>query len=106
MFRNKNAIGWAITVVGLSMSAFHLAIAWFGPPDALTLRAAHLGFALVLAFLMLPVTRRKSKRQSRKSRYLLSQTRTLPQMLPYLKSYLVPTGEYWKKLNPKSMSVL
>ena len=58
MFRNKSAIGWTITVVGLSMSAFHLYIAWFGPPDALTLRAVHLLFALVLAFLMLPPTRR------------------------------------------------
>jgi TRAP transporter 4TM/12TM fusion protein len=40
------------------MSAFHLYIAKHGPPDALTLRTVHLGFALVLAFLMLPPTRR------------------------------------------------
>lgn len=39
------------------MSAFHLAIAWYGPPDALTLRCVHLGFALTLAFLMLPMSR-------------------------------------------------
>ena len=58
MFRNKSGIGWTITLVGLSMSAFHLAIAWYGPPDALTLRSVHLAFALVLAFLMLPLTRR------------------------------------------------
>lgn len=57
MFSNKSGIGWTITAVGLSMSTFHLWIAWNGPPDALTLRAVHLAFALVLAFLMLPLTR-------------------------------------------------
>ncbi len=54
MLRNKTAVGWLITGVALAMSGFHLYIAWFGPPDALTLRSAHLGFALVLAFLLLP----------------------------------------------------
>ena len=49
MLRNKTAIGWTITAIGVAMSAFHLAIAWYGPPDALTLRSVHLGFALVLA---------------------------------------------------------
>jgi len=58
MLRNKTAIGWTITVIGVAMSAFHLAIAWYGPPDALTLRSVHLGFALVLAFLTLPFSQR------------------------------------------------
>ncbi|MEO8133492.1 MAG: TRAP transporter permease [Betaproteobacteria bacterium] len=54
MFRDRTAIGWIITLVAVAMSAFHLYVAWFGPPDALTLRSVHLGFALVLAFLLLP----------------------------------------------------
>jgi TRAP transporter 4TM/12TM fusion protein len=54
MFEKNRMIGWLITAVGVAMSAFHLHVAWFGPPDALTLRTVHLGFALVLAFLMLP----------------------------------------------------
>ena len=58
MFANKTGIGWIITLVGLAMSAFHLVVAWYGPPDALTLRCVHLGFALTLAFLMLPMSRR------------------------------------------------
>jgi TRAP transporter 4TM/12TM fusion protein len=40
------------------MSGFHLFVAWYGPPDALTLRTVHLAFALVLAFLTLPATPR------------------------------------------------
>ncbi len=71
MFRNKSAIGWTITLVGLSMSAFHLAIAWHGPPDALTLRAVHLAFALVLAFLMLPMTRHGQADSPRPLEFLL-----------------------------------
>ncbi len=54
MFRDRTAIGWIITLVAVAMSAFHLYVAWFGPPDALTLRSVHLGFALLLAFLLLP----------------------------------------------------
>jgi TRAP transporter 4TM/12TM fusion protein len=46
--------GAAIAVVGLAMAAFHLYIAFVGPPDAYVLRSTHLGFALTLAFLMLP----------------------------------------------------
>jgi TRAP transporter 4TM/12TM fusion protein len=71
MFRNKSGIGWAITLIGLSMSTFHLWIAWYGPPDALTLRSVHLGFALVLAFLMLPLTRRGQADSPRSLEYLL-----------------------------------
>ncbi|MCB1810362.1 MAG: TRAP transporter large permease subunit, partial [Candidatus Competibacteraceae bacterium] len=36
------------------MTAFHLFIAFYGPPNAFTLRSTHIGFALVLAFLILP----------------------------------------------------
>ncbi|WP_163264547.1 TRAP transporter permease [Chelativorans alearense] len=46
-----------ITVVAVTMSLFHLYVAYFGPPNAFTLRATHFGFALVLAYLSLPVLR-------------------------------------------------
>jgi TRAP transporter 4TM/12TM fusion protein len=46
-----NSIATVISLVALSMSGFHLYIAWQGPPDALTLRAVHLAFALTLIFL-------------------------------------------------------
>lgn len=54
MFSSRTVASRLILVVGLAMTAFHLYVAWFGPPDALTLRSVHLAFALVLAFLMLP----------------------------------------------------
>jgi TRAP transporter 4TM/12TM fusion protein len=54
MLGKRTPVGWLILAVGLTMSCFHLYVAWFGPPDALTFRSVHLGFALVLAFLMLP----------------------------------------------------
>ncbi|MEX0959369.1 MAG: TRAP transporter permease [Burkholderiales bacterium] len=54
MFGNRTPAGWIIFAVGLAMSGFHLYVGWFGPPDALTFRSAHLAFALVLAFLLFP----------------------------------------------------
>ena len=54
MFAGKTLAAWAITAVGLAMSGFHLYVAFFGPPDAYVLRSTHLGFALTLAFLILP----------------------------------------------------
>jgi TRAP transporter 4TM/12TM fusion protein len=50
-----------ITVVAVSMSLFHLYIAYVGPPNAFTLRATHFGFALVLAYLILPMRRGSEK---------------------------------------------
>ncbi len=44
------------TAVAVSMSLFHLYVAWYGPPNAFTLRATHFGFALALAYLALPMT--------------------------------------------------
>jgi TRAP transporter 4TM/12TM fusion protein len=44
----------AIAAVALSMSLYHLWVAFFGPPDAQIFRAVHLAFVLVLAYLMLP----------------------------------------------------
>ena len=65
MFRGRTAVGWIITLVALAMSTFHLFVAWFGPPDALTLRSVHLGFSLVLAFLILPMRLRDTSERPR-----------------------------------------
>lgn len=48
-----------VTFVAVSMSLFHLYVAWAGPPNAFTLRATHFGFALVLAYLTLPLFAKK-----------------------------------------------
>ena len=54
MFPPKTPVGWAIALTGLAMSGFHLFVAFYGPPNAFTLRSTHIGFAMVLAFLTLP----------------------------------------------------
>jgi TRAP transporter 4TM/12TM fusion protein len=54
MNRYARIAGWSITSIGLAMAVFHLYTAWFGAPDALSFRAMHVGFALVLAFLIFP----------------------------------------------------
>ncbi len=41
-----------MTFVAVTMSLFHLYVAYAGPPNAFTLRATHFGFALVLAYLI------------------------------------------------------
>lgn len=43
-----------ISTVAVSMSVFHLYVAFVGPPDAYVMRGLHLAFALVLAFLLMP----------------------------------------------------
>src|SRR5690625_1903880 len=43
-----------VTALAVAMSLFHLYIAYFGPPNAFTLRSAHLGMALVLVYLSMP----------------------------------------------------
>jgi len=43
-----------LTLVAVSMSVFHLYVAFVGPPDAYVMRGLHLAFALVIAFLMFP----------------------------------------------------
>ncbi len=51
-----------VTAAAVAMSAFHLYVGWFGAADALTLRAVHVAFALVLAFLLLPSVPRDGAR--------------------------------------------
>lgn len=53
--RPKSPIRLLVTTVAVLMSLFHLYIAWFGPPNAFTLRSAHFAFAIVLAYLTLPL---------------------------------------------------
>ena len=60
-----------ITVVGLAMAAFHLFIAFYGPPNAFTLRSTHIGFALVLAFLILPMRKTGPQEQPNVVSWLL-----------------------------------
>ncbi|WP_259371701.1 TRAP transporter permease [Rubrivivax albus] len=43
-----------VTAVAVAMSAFHLWVAFVGPPEAYVMRGTHLAFALVLAFLVMP----------------------------------------------------
>jgi TRAP transporter 4TM/12TM fusion protein len=59
MFAGRTWNWYAITVVGLGMSLYHLYVAFFGSPDAQIFRSTHLVFALVLAFLMAPRLSRK-----------------------------------------------
>lgn len=42
------------TALAVAMSVFHLYVAFVGPPNAYVMRGAHLAFALVLAFLVMP----------------------------------------------------
>jgi TRAP transporter 4TM/12TM fusion protein len=44
------------------MSAFHLYVAFAGPPDAYIMRGSHLAFALVLAYLVMPGPTGRSER--------------------------------------------
>ncbi len=43
-----------ISTVAVAMSVFHLVVAFVGPPDAYVMRGAHITFALVMAFLIMP----------------------------------------------------
>jgi TRAP transporter 4TM/12TM fusion protein len=54
-FRYQNAIRRLTLGVALAMSIYHLYVGFFGTPDAFTLRSTHVGFALVLCFLTLPL---------------------------------------------------
>ena len=51
-----------ISAVAVSMSVFHLYVAFVGPPDAYVMRGLHLAFALVLAFLLMPGRNGKAER--------------------------------------------
>lgn len=50
----QNLTRWLVTIVAVSMSVFHLYVAFFGAPDAYVMRGLHLAFAMALTFLILP----------------------------------------------------
>ncbi len=54
MDQSARLLKQAVTVVAVGMSLFHLWVAYFGPPNAFTLRATHFGLALTLAYMTLP----------------------------------------------------
>ncbi|MGQ3031946.1 MAG: TRAP transporter permease, partial [Ferrovibrionaceae bacterium] len=60
MMRYESLMKKLVTFVAVSMSLFHLYVAYAGPPNAFTLRATHFGFALVLAYLSLPLFSRNA----------------------------------------------
>ena len=62
MLANSIWMRRVVTLIAVTMSLFHLYVAWFGPPNAFTLRATHFGFALVLAFLTLPFTAARAEK--------------------------------------------
>ncbi len=51
-----------ITAIAVTMSVFHLYVAFVGPPDAYVMRGSHLAFALVLGFLIMPGRNGKADR--------------------------------------------
>ena len=61
LYLPQKLTGWLITIVAVSMSVFHLYVAFFGAPDAYVMRGMHLAFALALAFLILPGRDGKAK---------------------------------------------
>ena len=44
-----------VTLVAVAMSAYHMYIAAFGPPEAVIFRGTHLLFALTLVFILYPL---------------------------------------------------
>jgi len=46
---------WTVSVIAIVMSAYHMYVAGFGPPDAVIFRGIHLLFALTLVFLLYPL---------------------------------------------------
>src|SRR5688500_11986779 len=48
---------YAIVVIGVAMSLFHLYAIAIAPPEAFQYRAAHLGFAVTLVFLLFPLVK-------------------------------------------------
>jgi TRAP-type uncharacterized transport system fused permease subunit len=51
--------GTAISAVALTMSCYHLYVAFVGPPDAQIFRSVHLAFVVVIAYLLLPASGRR-----------------------------------------------
>ncbi|HZN86453.1 MAG TPA: TRAP transporter permease [Burkholderiales bacterium] len=51
----ERALKWVVSVVAIAMSAYHMYVAGFGPPEAVIFRGTHLLFALTLIFILYPL---------------------------------------------------
>lgn len=49
------ALGLLVAAIAVAMSAYHMGVAAFGPPEATIFRGTHLLFALTLVFLLFPL---------------------------------------------------
>ncbi|HYZ27135.1 MAG TPA: TRAP transporter fused permease subunit, partial [Geminicoccaceae bacterium] len=63
--RYAQLVRHAIALVALAMAVYHLWVAFVGPPNALVLRSVHVGFALTLAFLTIPMTAKGERERPR-----------------------------------------
>jgi TRAP transporter 4TM/12TM fusion protein len=54
------ALAWAVTLISVAMSLYHMYVAAFGPPETLIFRGTHLLFALTLVFILFPLAPRRS----------------------------------------------
>ncbi|HET7732082.1 MAG TPA: hypothetical protein VFK48_18815, partial [Usitatibacter sp.] len=54
------ALAWAVTLVSVAMSLYHMYVAAFGPPETLIFRGTHLLFALTLVFILFPLAPQRS----------------------------------------------
>ena len=64
LYLPQRITGWLVTIIAVSMSVFHLYVAFFGAPDAYVMRGLHLAFALAITFLILPGLSGKAERVS------------------------------------------
>lgn len=51
----SRALQWTVTAIAVAMSLYHMYVAAFGPPEAITFRGTHLLFAMTLVFLLYPL---------------------------------------------------
>jgi TRAP transporter 4TM/12TM fusion protein len=54
------ALAWAVTLISVAMSLYHMYVAAFGPPETLIFRGTHLLFALTLVFILFPLAPQRS----------------------------------------------
>ncbi len=54
------ALAWAVTLISVAMSLYHMYVAAFGPPETLIFRGTHLLFALTLVFILYPLAPHRS----------------------------------------------
>ena len=102
MLKTMSPITTIISLVALSMSGFHLYIAWQGPPDALTLRATHLAFALILVFLTSGSLNKEGQRRTVniESFILIALSIVACAYLVLYQDYIVSRMTYVDPLNP------